>query len=100
MKRRWWIKSVAAVRDGIIGSASKVVTADKNGAYAMILKNGVEVQLEGCELTRYTTSGVDREVLQLSKPMIGDRRSVVRILRSSKLRSALAPPAGLRYDGL
>lgn len=97
---RWWIKSIAAVRDGIIGSSSKVITADKDGAYAMILKKGDETQLEGCGLSCYTTSGVDREVLQLSKSMIGDRRSVVRILRSSKLRSALAPPAGLRYDGL
>lgn len=66
----------------------------------MILKKGEEIQIGGCGLSRYTTSGVDREALKLSKPMIGDRRGVIRVLRSSKLRSALAPAAGIRYDGL
>ena len=88
------------MRDGIIGSASKRITADKDGTYAMILKDGEETQIGEQELTRYATSGGDRDVLQLSKAMIGDRRSVVRIIRSSKLRSPLAPTAGLRYDGL
>lgn len=66
----------------------------------MILKDGEETQIGENGLTRYTISGLDRGLLQLSKPMIGDRRSVVRILRSSKLCSPLAPAAGLRYDGL
>lgn len=97
---RWWIKTIAAVRDGIIGPASKAITADKDGAYAMILKNGEETHLGEHGLTRFTSSGVDRDILQLAKPMTGDRRGTVRILRSCKLRSPLAPTAGLRYDGL
>lgn len=100
LQRRWWIKSIAAVRDGIIGALSKGTTADKDGAYAVILKDGEETPINEHGLTLYTTSATGRSVLQLTKPTANDRRNVIRVLRASKLRSPLAPAAGLRYDGL
>ncbi len=51
-------------------------------------------------LTRYLTSGSDPGVFKLTKSIASNVRGVVRVLRSWRLRSRLAPVAGLRYDGL
>lgn len=51
-------------------------------------------------LTRYFTTGADPGVFKLTNTIRSDVRGVVRVLRSWKLRSKIAPVAGLRYDGL
>ena len=50
------------------------------------------------QITRFTPTEGDPGIAKLRKESLA-RRSV-RVLRSSKLKSALAPKAGLRYDGL
>lgn len=42
----------------------------------------------------------DPGVFKLTKTMTTNTEKIVRVLRSWKLRSDLAPKAGLRYDGL
>ncbi len=89
------------MRDGIIGTASKLITADLNGVYAIILNEGEECQIRENVLTCYTTWAKYGSVLKSSKGgMMGEGSHVVRVLRSAKLRSPLAPVAGIRYDGL
>lgn len=96
----WWIKAAAAFRDGIIDETSCGITADEHGAYAIVLK-GMEESTTGIDgLIRYSTSGSDPGVLKLTKTILSNVRGVVRVLRSWKLQSPLAPVAGLRYDGL
>lgn len=51
-------------------------------------------------LTRYSATGADPGVFKLTNTIKSDVRGVVRVLRSWKLRSKIAPVAGLRYDGL
>lgn len=97
---RWWIIEAAAFRDGIIDHSCKGITANDIGAYAIVLKGNEETELEQEGLIRYSISGADAGVFGLMKTISSDVRRVVRVLRSSKLRSRYAPTAGLRYDGL
>lgn len=97
----WWIKAAAAFRDGIIDETSDGITANENGAYAIVIKDNQESLTAQEGRTRYFTTGADPGVLKLTHTIIAsDVRSVVRVLRSWKLQSQLAPVAGLRYDGL
>lgn len=96
----WWIKAAAAFRDGVIDETSWGITADEHGAYAIVIKGNEESMTATDGLIRYSTSGSDPGVTKLTKSVLGHVRGVVRILRSWKLQSPLAPVAGLRYDGL
>jgi hypothetical protein len=89
------------MRDGIIGTVSQLITGDSNGVYAIILNEGEECQIREHVLTSYTTWAQSGCVFKLSKPgTMGEGSHVVRVLRSAKLKSPLAPVAGIRYDGL
>lgn len=48
--------------------------------------------------TRFTPTPCDPGIAQLRKEIL--TRNAVRVLRLAKLKSALAPRVGLRYDGL
>ena len=98
----WWLKPAAAYRDGIIDETSHGITANENGAYAIVLTGNCEVDLGRDQAIRYTAAVDDPGVFRLTKTMQHEDpdQKVVRVLRSWKLRSKIAPKAGLRYDGL
>ena len=98
----WWLKPAAAYRDGIIDETSHGITADENGAYAIVLKGNCETDLGREREIRYQAAVDDPGVFKLTKTMLraDPDEKVVRVLRSWKLRSKIAPKAGLRYDGL
>ncbi|KAL6720512.1 hypothetical protein ACLMJK_002436 [Lecanora helva] len=96
----WWLKPAAAYRDGIIDHTSHAITADHNGAYAIVVNGSKEENLQPDGTFTYHASLSDPGALKLTKTMTTDTEKIVRVLRSWKLRSKLAPKAGLRYDGL
>ena len=57
-----------------------------------------EMSTTSKDVIKYRSSPNDPGRLQLSRNMTS--KSLVRIVRSYKLKSNLAPKAGLRYDGL
>ncbi|MCJ1378322.1 hypothetical protein MMC17_001419 [Xylographa soralifera] len=94
----WWIKPAAAYRDGIIHGSTNGITADVEGAYAIFMTDNEEVKTSEENIFRYWASPKDPGCLQLMKNV--HSRKLVRVLRSWRLYSSLAPKAGLRYDGL
>ena len=96
----WWLKPAAAYRDGIIDKTSHAITADHNGAYAILVDGSRELDLKANGTFTYHAALDDPGAFKLTKTMTSDTDKIVRILRSWKLRSKLAPKAGLRYDGL
>ena len=96
----WWLKPAAAFRDGIIDETSHAITADNHGAYAIVLNGAQEQGLCPDGQFKFHAALDDPGVLKMTKTMSSDTDPVVRLLRSWKLRSKLAPKAGLRYDGL
>ena len=94
------MKPAAAYRDGIIDKTSHAITADDNGAYAVVVTGSREIDLKPNGKFVYHAELDDPGALKLTKTMISDTEKVIRVLRSWKLRSKLAPKAGLRYDGL
>ncbi len=102
IRNSWWLKPAAAYRDGIIDETSHSITADQNGAYAIVLTGSCETDLGREREIRYQAAVDDPGVFKLTKTMLraDPDEKVVRVLRSWKLRSKVAPKAGLRYDGL
>lgn len=98
----WWLKPAAAYRDGIVDETSHGITANENGAYAIVLTGSCEIDLGRDGEIRYKAAVSDPGVFRLTKTMLraDPEEKVVRVLRSWKLRSKIAPKAGLRYDGL
>lgn len=96
----WWLKPAAAFRDGIIDDTSHVLTADEHRVYAIILTRNQAEDLDREGHVKFHAAQNDSEVWKLIKPDMSDGDKAVRVLRSSKLRSKLAPKAGIRYDGL
>lgn len=96
----WWLKPAAAYRDGIIDKNTFPITADDNVAYAIVVSGEREKELQPNGRFKYHASLDDPGALKLSRTMTTDTPKIVRVLRSWKLRSPLAPKAGLRYDGL
>lgn len=98
----WWLKPAAAYRDGIIDETAHGITADEHGAYAIVLTGSCETDLGRERDIRYMAAVDDPGVWRLTKTMLREdaEEKVVRVLRSWRLRSKIAPRAGLRYDGL
>ena len=96
----WWLKPAAAFRDGIIDETSHAITADHRGVYAIVLTRAQAKDLDREGHVKFHAAQNDPEALKLIRIGISDTDKVVRVLRSWKLRSKLAPKAGLRYDGL
>ena len=69
-----------------------------DGAYAILMTDNEEVEIGEENMFRYRASQKDPGSLQLMKNV--HSREMVRVLRSWRLCSRLAPKAGLRYDGL
>ncbi|KAL9601503.1 MAG: hypothetical protein Q9219_002455 [cf. Caloplaca sp. 3 TL-2023] len=96
----WWLNGAAACRDGIIDNPQYQITADESVAYAIAMTQDAETNVSGDESCSYTSHPNDPGVYKLMSTINGEQRSVVRVLRSWRLQSPLAPVAGIRYDGL
>ena len=100
MAPSWWIKSAAAFRDGIIDGTGRGITADENGAYAIIIRCDEEDGSGKGENIRYFAPSKDPGIFRLTNTIASSVRGVIRVLRSWRLHSPMAPAGGLRYDGL
>jgi hypothetical protein len=81
---------------------SHAITADENGAYAIVLSGNCEQNLLPNGSFQYHALKGEPNGFMLSKTMTktDPEEKVVRVLRSWRLRSKLAPKGGVRYDGL
>ncbi|CZR59262.1 uncharacterized protein PAC_09154 [Phialocephala subalpina] len=97
----WWPNKAAAARDGIITARETIVTMNPNyGPTALAMVKGEEVEGPELNMTQYSvTSNVGTKETKELLHFLG-RRGPFRVLRGDRLRSRLAPKAGLRYDGL
>ncbi|KAL8925368.1 MAG: hypothetical protein Q9172_002248 [Xanthocarpia lactea] len=95
----WWLNSAAACRDGITDNLRYRITADNNVAYAITMTHGNETSVSKHDRSSYTPYPNDPGAIKLMATIGGEERRTVRILRSWKLQSSLAPVAGIRYDG-
>ncbi|TLS23041.1 uncharacterized protein PpBr36_06073 [Pyricularia pennisetigena] len=96
-REMWWLNIVCAHRDGIVGTTAPIPTKGQYGITVLPLLSGRERRL------RNGHSVYQRESFQASDmhfTLMTQVGQQIRILRGCQLRSALAPVAGLRYDGL
>ncbi|KAL8773377.1 MAG: hypothetical protein Q9209_001771 [Squamulea sp. 1 TL-2023] len=96
----WWLNSAAACRDGIIDNLHYRITADNHVAHAIVMTQGQETNVLKDDRSLYTPYSNDPGAVKLMATIGGEQRRTVRVLRSWRLQSNLAPSAGLRYDGL
>ncbi|GAP89601.1 hypothetical protein SAMD00023353_3500080 [Rosellinia necatrix] len=92
----WWLNLTCAERDGIVNSSLEIPTKGRYGFTALPLLTGSE------ELIRSNTVKYVREgrTSDMHIPLISQVGRKIRVIRGYKLKSAFAPEAGLRYDGL
>ncbi|KAI5928556.1 hypothetical protein F4810DRAFT_705495 [Camillea tinctor] len=92
----WWLNITCAERDGIVASSLEMPTKGRYGITALPLLSGKE------ELIRYNTVKYIREgrSSDMHIALISQVGRQIRILRGYRLKSILAPQAGVRYDGL
>ncbi|KAI0603472.1 PUA-like domain-containing protein [Biscogniauxia sp. FL1348] len=92
----WWLNITCAERDGIVASSLEMPTKGRYGITALPLLTGQE------ELIRYNTVKYIREgqSSNMHIALISQVGRQIRILRGYRLKSILAPEAGVRYDGL
>lgn len=97
----WWINPLFAHHAGIIGleSIEGGTTYDKNGAYALLLKDTDEIdpRSEGTFTYRCPIKDKGKFRLTAATPV---SRDPIRVLRSHSIKSIWAPKAGVRYEGL
>ncbi len=98
MSYSWWINTAYAYQDGIIDDSQDGVTADEDGAYAILLRNDQEIDSGRSDMVVYKATSTDRGKFMLMRNL--NSRVCVRVLRSWRSESEWAPRAGLRYDGL
>ncbi|KAL8870241.1 MAG: hypothetical protein Q9174_003672 [Haloplaca sp. 1 TL-2023] len=94
------LQKPAACRDGIVNNPYYHITADEDVAYAIAMTQLMESNCSKYESCSYTAQAGDPGIFKLMATINGEQRKVIRVLRSWKLHSPLAPSAGLRYDGL
>lgn len=82
----------------MIDDSSDGITANEDGAYAVVMTDEEEVESGREGVIFYKASSRDPGRFQLMKNMTN--RGPVRILRTGRLKSIWAPKAGIRYDGL
>ncbi|TEA22198.1 hypothetical protein C8034_v002119 [Colletotrichum sidae] len=92
----WWLNLACAHRDGIIGTAVEKPTKGKYGVTALPLLTGREEHVRG-NLYRYVREG---RLSDMHVSLLTQVGTQIRILRGYRLKSTLAPQAGVRYDGL
>lgn len=82
----------------MLDNSNDGITANENGAYAVLMTDEEELERGTGEVVFYNASFRDPGKFWLLKNLTS--RAPVRVLRTWKLRSTLAPTAGIRYDGL
>lgn len=92
----WWLNLACAHRDGILGTAVEKPTKGKYGVTALPLLTGREEHVRG-NLYRYVREG---RLSDMHVSLLTQVGTQIRILRGYRLKSVLAPQAGVRYDGL
>lgn len=99
--RSWWINSLFAHHAGIIGleSVEGGTTYDKNGAYALVLKDTGEIDARSEEVFTYRCPINDKGKFRLTAATPTSRESI-RVLRSHSINSIWGPKAGIRFEGL
>ncbi|KAL0932012.1 uncharacterized protein CTRU02_212965 [Colletotrichum truncatum] len=92
----WWLNLACAHRDGIIGTAVEKPTKGKYGITTLPLLTDREEHVHG-NLYRYVREG---NLSDMHISLLTQVGTQIRILRGYRLKSSLAPQAGVRYDGL
>ena len=82
----------------MIDDSNDGITANEDGAYAVLMTNGEEIESGREGVVFYKASSNDPGRFPLMKNITS--RAPVRVLRTWKLKSTLAPKGGIRYDGL
>lgn len=97
----WWIHPLFAHHAGIIGleSVDGGTTYDKNGAYALLLKDTGEIDARSEEVVTYRCPIRDKGKFRLTAATPTSREPI-RVLRSHSINSIWGPKAGVRYEGL
>lgn len=97
----WWVNPLFAHHAGIIGleSVDGGTTYDKNGAYALVLKDTDEVGAQSEEVFTYRSPNYDKGRFRLTAAT-PTSRDPIRVLRSHSTNSIWGPKAGIRYEGL
>ncbi|KAI2469262.1 hypothetical protein F4781DRAFT_395234 [Annulohypoxylon bovei var. microspora] len=92
----WWLNITCAERDGIVASSFEIPTKGRYGITTLPLMTGME------EMMRPNTYKYVREgrAADMHIALISQVGRQIRVLRGYRLRSILAPQAGVRYDGL
>ncbi|KAF1923202.1 uncharacterized protein M421DRAFT_75904, partial [Didymella exigua CBS 183.55] len=97
----WWIHPLFAHHAGIVGleSVNGGITYDKNGAYALVLKDTGEVDARSEDEFTYRGPISDKGKFRLTAATPASR-DPIRVLRSHSINSIWGPKAGIRYEGL
>ncbi|KAI1212932.1 PUA-like domain-containing protein [Annulohypoxylon truncatum] len=92
----WWLNITCAERDGIVASSFEIPTKGRYGITTLPLMTGQE------EMMRPNTYKYVREgrAPDMHIALISQVGRQIRVLRGYRLKSILAPQAGVRYDGL
>lgn len=91
----------AAYRDGIVGTPAANPTRGKFAYTAIPLLTGREEDLQPDRTTYVQEDGEERVLPYVGNvPMVKLLGAEVRLLRVAGLKSAYAPIAGVRYDGM
>ncbi|PSN75021.1 hypothetical protein BS50DRAFT_643633 [Corynespora cassiicola Philippines] len=97
----WWLNSLFACHAGIIDldSVDGGVCFDKQGAYALLLKDSGEIEAPNPFNFTYRCKPTDRGRFRLTAAT-PKSRVPIRVLRSHTLNSVWGPKVGVRYEGL
>ncbi|KAI8962498.1 hypothetical protein F5Y11DRAFT_347482 [Daldinia sp. FL1419] len=92
----WWLNITCAERDGMVASSLETPTKGRYGITTLPLLTGQEEWIRG-NTYKYVRQGKSGDMHIALISQVGQQ---IRVLRGYKLRSILAPQAGVRYDGL
>ncbi|KAI0887355.1 uncharacterized protein GGS22DRAFT_186187 [Annulohypoxylon maeteangense] len=92
----WWLNLTCAERDGIVASSFEKPTKGRYGITALPLMTGQEEMIRP-NTYKYVRVGRAKDMHIALISQVGRQ---IRVLRGYRLKSILAPQAGVRYDGL
>ncbi|KAI0834928.1 PUA-like domain-containing protein [Hypoxylon sp. FL0890] len=92
----WWLNITCAERDGIVASSFEKSTKGRYGINTLPLLTGQEEMMRP-NTYKYIREGRARDMHIALISQVGRQ---IRVLRGYRLKSILAPQAGVRYDGL
>lgn len=93
----WWLNISCLHRDGVVSSHLETPTIGDHEPFVLPLLTGVEDYYPYYDSVRFKKVGRPFEMHPSLLSRVGRQ---VRVLRGHRLKSPLAPKAGIRYDGL